>query len=453
MTPTHPKGQLGSAALWQTLPKVVAVLGAVRKGRSHTQALLDTEQSLRPAVQALSFHALRHWGQAQCLRDRLVARKTKPVLDDWLCVSLALLQTQAGQSAAPYPAHTLVDQTITAMRADHRLQGYAGFINACLRRYLREEPALQASVSTEPLARWNLPPWWVERLRTDHPEHWEQIAQAGQLLAPMVLRINPAMGSVDDWLERLAETGQKAFQLGGVAVQMERPCPVTALPGFAQGWVSVQDAAAQLAAPLLLSGMQTDQALRLLDACAAPGGKTGHLKTICPNAELTAIEKDPVRMEKVRDNLKRMGLSAQLVCADAVQWAQEQRRMGSGETFDAVLLDAPCTGSGIVRRHPDVPWLRRPTDLAQLAQEQRSLLESLWPLLKPGGRFLYCTCSVFREEGELQMLGFAKRHADARRLPAPGHLLPHNEALGETPSSSNRLSHDGFYYGLLEKVQ
>jgi 16S rRNA (cytosine967-C5)-methyltransferase len=452
MTPTPLKGQAISPALWQILPKVVAVMGAIRNGRSHTQALLGAEQSLRPAVQALSFHALRHWGRAQCLRDRLITRKTKPVLDDWLSVSLALLQTQAGDQAPPYPAHTLVDQTITALRADHRLQGSAGFINACLRRYLREENALQASVLAEPLACWNLPTWWIEQLRADHPTHWQHIALAGQVAAPMVLRINTALIAVDEWLRQLAKTGRTAHQTGPVAVQMAQPCQVSELPGFAKGWVSVQDAAAQLAAPLLLDGMPAQHNLRLLDACAAPGGKTGHLKTLCPTASLIALEKDPVRMEKVRDNLQRMGLSAELVCADAVQWAQAQVRAGAAETFDGVLLDAPCTGSGIVRRHPDVPWLRRPSDVGQLAVEQSRLLAALWPLVKPGGRLLYCTCSVFRQEGALQLQAFLKHRTDARQLPSPGHLLPDNEALGVTPTSSNRFSHDGFYYGLLEKV-
>lgn len=453
MTPAPAKAEPGSAPLWQILPRVVAVMTAVRNGRSHTQALLATEQSLRPAVQALSFHALRHWGRAQCLRDRLISRKSKPVLDDWLCLSLALLQNTAGEQAPPYAPHTLVNQTITALRADHRLQGYAGFLNACLRRYLREQSDLLEEVKSEPLARWNLPQWWLDRLRADHPEQWESVALAGQSPAPMVLRVNTAMGSVEAWLQALANSGRRAFQTGPVAVQMEHACPVTELPGFAQGWVSVQDAAAQLAAPLLLTGLPLAQPLRLLDACAAPGGKTAHLKALCPSADLIAIEKDPQRMEKVRANLARTGLSADLVCADAVQWAKAQQGQGAAPAFDGILLDAPCTGSGIVRRHPDVPWLRRSTDLAQLAADQRNLLEALWPLLKPGGRLLYCTCSVFREEGEVQMLGFVKRHVDARRLPSPGHLLPHNEAIAAPPSSSNRLSHDGFYYGLLEKVR
>jgi 16S rRNA (cytosine967-C5)-methyltransferase len=224
--------------------------------------------------------------------------------------------------------------------------------------------------------------------------------------------------------------------------------PVYQLPGFSEGHVSVQDAAAQLAAPLLLNGLKPSQhGLRLLDACAAPGGKTGHLLECHPEAQVLALDVDPVRCERIQQNLDRLKVKAQIVAADAAQPAD----WWDGQSFDGILLDAPCTASGIGRRHPDVRWLRRESDVAQLAAIQAKLLKALWPLVKPGGRLLYCTCSVFKAEGESQIQTFVQHNTDAQILPSPGHLTP-SIATSETSLRDNVMGeHDGFYYALLEK--
>jgi 16S rRNA (cytosine967-C5)-methyltransferase len=220
------------------------------------------------------------------------------------------------------------------------------------------------------------------------------------------------------------------------------------LPGFAMGDVSVQDAAAQVAAPLLLQGLPTRPGLRILDACAAPGGKTGHLLEMRPDAEVLALEIDPARCERIHQNLQRLSLSAKLLQADA----NEPQSWWDGRLFDAILLDAPCTASGIGRRHPDVRWLRRPEDSPQLAQTQLALLNTLWPLLALGGRLLYCTCSLFRTEGDEVMAAFLRRNTQAHLMASPGHLMPGQPPMGGALGDNPLGEHDGFYYALLEKM-
>ena len=271
----------------------------------------------------------------------------------------------------------------------------------------------------------------------------------------MTLRVNRRRSSGADYLQRLAAQGIEARLLddpafGGQAVVLQRPCPVQALPGFADGEVSVQDASAQRAALLLAQdGPRTVLApgARVLDACAAPGGKTAHLLELA-DLDLLALDSDASRLARVDDTLRRLGLHAELKAADAADPA----RWWDGRPFDAILLDAPCSASGIVRRHPDIRWLRRPADLPALAGQQARLLDALWPLLKPGGRLLYATCSVFKCEGQAQIDAFLQRHgADAPTLHpgSPGHLL----TVPDNPDSAagSAVTHDGFYLALLQR--
>ena len=263
----------------------------------------------------------------------------------------------------------------------------------------------------------------------------------------MTLRVDARHHSVADYLARLQAMGLPAKAVGASGLQLAKAVPVQQLPGFAEGHVSVQDAAAQVAAPLLLQGCEADKPWRILDACAAPGGKTGHLLACYPQAQVLALDVDASRCQRIEQNLQRLGLQAEVRAADASQ----PDRWWDGQAFDAILLDAPCTASGIVRRHPDVRWLRRPTDSAQLARTQAQLLKALWPLLAPGGRMLYCTCSVFRSEGDETVQAFLQRNTNARLLPSPGHLIPGQTPTG-LPVVDNALGeHDGFYYALLEK--
>jgi 16S rRNA (cytosine967-C5)-methyltransferase len=427
--------------LWRQLQATAAVIGAVRNGSSGTAAVEAVAAPLRPGVQALAFHVWRNLGRAQALRSRLVSRMPAPATDALLCVALALAWNE---ETAPYDAFTLVNQAVEALKRNFSTAPHANFVNACLRRFLRERVALVAATDRDPEALWNHPRWWIERLQREHPQHWQSILTLANTHPPMTLRVNVRQSSPADYLAQLHAAGIAARAGKAAVVYLDQAVPVTQLPGFAQGAVSVQDAAAQVAAPLLLQGLGPRP--RVLDACAAPGGKTAHLLE-ASDAQVLAVEMDDKRMQRVGLTLERLGLKADLRTADAAR----PQDWWDGLPFDGILLDAPCTASGIVRRHPDVRWLRRETDIAQLAQLQQRLLDALWPLLRPGGRMVYCTCSVFLSEGPQQIQRFVERHSDAQHLPSPGHLLPGANQSGNKVGDNPPHDHDGFFYALLEK--
>lgn len=429
--------------LWRQLQAVAAVLQAIRSGVSGTAALADVAVDLRPGVQALTFHVLRSLGRAEALRQLLANRTPPPPADALLCTALALAWCAED---APYEVFTLVNQAVEAAKRSAATQPQASFINACLRRFLRERDALVASTDKNPVALWNHPKWWIGRLQKEWPDRWQAILAANNRHAPMTLRVNARRSGVVPYLQTLKDAGLNAAAAGSHGVTLAQPKPVQDLPGFAQGVVSVQDAAAQLAAPLLLSGLKASGPLHVLDACAAPGGKTAHLLEIA-DCRVTALDVDPARCERIHQTLQRLDLQAQVLVADAAN----PSAWWDGQLFDAILLDAPCSASGIVRRHPDVRWLRRESDIAQLAVIQARLLKALWPLVKPGGRLLYCTCSVFRAEGEDQIQTFLAHNTHAVLLPSPGHLMPLNGVNGDAVPDNPACDHDGFYYALLEK--
>ena len=428
--------------LWRQLQAVAGVLQAVRKGQSGTAAIDAVPSHARPGVQALSFEVLRYLGRAQALRKLLAPRAPPPAADALLCVALALLWRE---SDAAYDAFTLVNQAVETAKKTTSIKPQAAFVNACLRRFLREREALVQKTDTDLVARWNHPGWWIEQVQTDWPLDWQRLLMAADQQAPMVLRVNARHNTQASYLERLRQAAIEADPVGAWGVALQTARPVQQIPGFAEGWVSVQDGAAQLAAPLLLSGLQGQ--LRVLDACAAPGGKTAHLLELGADS-VTALDIDALRCERIHQNLARLGLQAEVMAADAA----DVPAWWDGVPFDAILLDAPCSASGIVRRHPDIRWLRRKTDIAQLAAIQARLLTVLWPLVKPGGRLLYCTCSVFRAEGEDQITAFLANNTQALRLPSPGHLLPGADAQTGFPMDNPVYDHDGFYYALLEKT-
>ena len=435
-------------------------LQAVRAGESLNTALARTPEAARPGTQALAFHALRWLGGALAVRARLAPKAPPAGVDALLLTAIALLWPD---SRPPYAEHTLVNEAVAAAR--QRAPASSGFVNAVLRRFLREREALVAATASDPVATYQHPAWWIDRLRADWPAHWASILRAANEHPPMSLRVNARRSTAAGYVERLAGLGIGARAAGGQAVLLERARPVRQLPGFAEGEVSVQDAAAQLAAPLLL-GRREDGAApwlapgaRVLDACAAPGGKAAHLLELA-DIELLALDADPQRLARVHDTLRRLGLAARLQAGDAGAPAA----WWDGRAFEAILLDAPCSASGIVRRHPDVRWLRRPGDIAALARSQARLLDALWPLLAPGGRLLYCTCSVFKAEGQEQIDAFLQRRPDALHVAdpaAPGHLLPrpdnrpHQGATdagdGAGTALPERASMDGFFYALIEK--
>ena len=431
--------------LWRQLQGAAGLLLAVRDGQSMTAALLDVDATLRPGVQALGFHALRWLGRAEALRQQLAKRPPPPEADALLCVALALAWNE---KEALYSTFVLVDQAVEAAKRSEATTHQASFINGCLRRFLRERDALVAKTDANPQAVWNHPQWWIDQVRKHHPEQWQTILRANNAKAPLVLRINTIKTTVDQYIQTLAAIDIEARAVGEQGVILANAVAVPSLPGYAEGHFSVQDAAAQLAAPLLLSALTTGGPHRILDACAAPGGKTAHLlELVNDNDKVFALDIDARRCERITQNLNRLGLQATIVVGDAAQ----PDAWWDGQLFDGILLDAPCTASGIVRRHPDVRWLRRPTDIAQLARLQAQLLQTLWPLLKPGGAFVYCTCSVFRAEGDQQIQTFLAHHTDARLMPSPGHLLPQVSLPGAVIPDNLMREHDGFYYALLQK--
>ena len=436
------------APLSEQLAWTARTLAAVQQGASLNDALPKVPGPLRPGVQALTFHALRHAGQAAALLELLAERAPQALVGALLRAALPLLLDESSDGVR-YAPHTVVDQCVLALGLLKLPRSASGFVNACLRRFLREKDDLLAELQDDMVARWNHPFWWIKQLRRDHPLHWQAILEANNRPAPMTLRVNRRRQGRDAYLALLQSQGMGGQPVGEDGIALERPQPVEKLPGWHEGWVSVQDAAAQLAAPLLLGGAALPPSARVLDACAAPGGKTAHLLE-CADLDVLALDVDAKRCERIHDNLERLGLRAEVRAADA----GEPARWWDGRLFDAILLDAPCTASGIVRRHPDVRWLRRPADVTQLAVQQARLLEALWSLLKPGGRLLYCTCSVFKAEGDEQISAFLARHTDAYALPAPGHLLPGSaaepvkSAINDNPSGGM----DGFYYALLQKT-
>ena len=432
--------------LWRQLQGAASLLMAVRDGQSMTAALEDVDAALRPGVQSLGFHALRWLGRAEALRQQLAKRPPPPEADALLCVALALAWNEAD---APYTPYVLVDQAVEAAKRSEATTHQASFINGCLRRFLRERDELVAITDKSPQAVWNHPQWWIDRVRKDHPDSWQAILRANNTRASLILRINERKTTPGQYLQGLAAINIEANLVGEHGVVLVNAQPIPSLPGFAEGHFSVQDAAAQLAAPLLVRGLAPlhgSGRLNILDACAAPGGKTAHLLELI-DADVTALDIDARRCERIGQNLQRLGLQARIVVGDAGQ----PDTWWDGALFDAILLDAPCTASGIVRRHPDVRWLRRPTDIAQLAALQAQLLETLWPLLRPGGRLVYCTCSVFKAEGDAQIKTFVAHHTDAVFMPSPGHLLPQNGATSPLFPDNLAGEHDGFYYALLEK--
>ncbi|QNK74217.1 16S rRNA (cytosine(967)-C(5))-methyltransferase RsmB [Variovorax sp. PAMC28562] len=434
--------------LWRQLQLTAMALAAIRSGVSGSVAFENVETAMRPGVQALGFQVLRWLGRAEALRRHLAKRTPPPAADALLCTALALAW-DVGR--APYEPFTLVDQAVEAAKRNPATRAQASFINACLRRFLRERDELVEVTEREPVAQWNHPRWWIERLRRDHPRDWQRVLTADNLQAPLTLRVNLRKTSVADYLVALTADSQTAKAVGASGVQLGRARPVLQLPGFAEGEVSVQDAAAQLAAPLLLEGfdLASGARLRVLDACAAPGGKTAHLLELDRGRglDVTALEIDSTRTGRIQETLTRLGLQAHIVVADAAR----PENWWDGTPFDAILLDAPCTASGIVRRHPDVRWLRRESDIEQLAAQQAQLLAALWPLLRAGGRLVYCTCSVFREEGSQQIDAFLAHNTDARLRPSPGHLLPQSAGIAHAVPDNALGEHDGFFYALLEK--
>jgi 16S rRNA (cytosine967-C5)-methyltransferase len=413
-------------------------------GRSADDALgrSTAPAALRPAIRAVTLGSLRWYWRLDAIAAVLIAGKPlAPALRALLLVALHQLEYSRNAPEA------IVSAAVDAARLLQQPRA-TGLINALLRRFLREREALLAQALADPAAADAHPHWLLELLRAAWPQHWRQIVAANNEHPPMSLRLDLSRSRREDYLAQLAAAGMAARALPWLptALVLERPVPVDQLPGFAAGAVSVQDAGAQLACALLAVSAGD----RVLDACAAPGGKTGALlEAAAGDIDLTAVDIDPARVERIAANLKRLGRTAHLVTADLREepaWCPEQR-------FDRILVDAPCSATGVIRRHPDIKLLRRPADVAALAVTQRRILERCLQLLKPGGRLLYSTCSVLPAENERIVEAVLAAVPEARVLALPDELLPPPDwlprSIGAQLLPGNAAQTDGFYYACL----
>ena len=444
-----------SPALSETLMASSRCLAQVQSGHSLTESLAQVPRHLRSSVHAVSWYAMRHWGLACAWRALAVPRApAKPWLNCHIALTLLLLdaammhhdqatpeshQAPLGADCPLYSPHTLVDQAVNAVSLAKLGKPAVGLVNAVLRRFQRERGAFVQAVVNDAVARWNHPTWWINKIKKAYPIEWQDVLRASQTPPKLVLRINRRRSNLTQTMQALTNAGHECVALGEYALMLEQSALVETLPGFTEGWWSVQDWSAQKAVPLL----DVKDGQRVLDACAAPGGKSAHLLESA-NIALTALDHDPGRLKRVFENVKRLGLMSaelELKVADA----RDPSQWWDQKPFDRILADVPCTASGVVRRHPDIAWLRRQTDVAQSALLQAQILDALWATLAPGGKLLLVTCSVFPEEGEHQARALLERHDDALRLPAPGQCLP-------MASNSDSLSgQDGFFYALFQR--
>ena len=402
------------------------VVAAVRSGQSLTEALTrlgGETPGARAAAQDAAYGVFRQHGRGDFILQRLLSKPLSHGETEALL--LAALYRLDSRPEAPY---TVVDQAVNAA-AELANGAFKGLVNGVLRNYLRQQDALSLAMQNDDTALHAHPAWWLARLRRAYPDQWPAIVAAGNTPPPMTLRVNVRQGTRSDYLARLAQLGVVARPVGRQGLVMAAPVPVDALPGFSVGAVSVQDAGAQRAAELLAP----ESGAYVLDACAAPGGKTAHLLE-SNDLDLVALDIDAKRCRRIDENLHRLGLAGTVRAADALAAAE----WWDGRLFDAILADVPCSASGVVRRHPDMKALRRESDIRPLVRTQAAMLDALWPLLKPGGKLLYATCSVFTEENAAQIDAFLFRQPEAVCLHRE-QLLP-----GE--------DHDGFYYALLRKA-
>lgn len=451
--PMKPATRLSAAlppdSLGFALIRAAEVIAAVISGRS-LDALLtacwqahEFSPSQRGAVQDLSYGALRQYGRgdfilARLLRTPLQENNDKPLLRALLLAALYRLETR------PADAHTTVDQAVNAAATIEQGR-FKALANAVLRNRLRREAELLAAADADEVAFHQHPRWWIDKIRAAYPQHWQSILAVDNTHPPMTLRVNRRRIDGAAYLALLSAAGIGARLLAEneYAILLERPQAVDKLPGFFDGLVSVQDWGAQRAAPLL----DAQAGMRVLDACAAPGGKAMHLLELA-DVDLLALDAEPARIVRIKENLARLSLHANVMAADC----SALKSWWDGRPFQRIIADVPCSASGVVRRHPDGKWLRRETDIAGFARSQAEIIDALWRVLAPGGKMLYCTCSLFPEENELQLAAFAARHADATRLAISGADAGEDATQGRQQwQLVPQAEHDGFYYALLQK--
>ncbi len=407
-------------------------------GRSLTEVLDQLEAHERPIVQSLTFDALRKWVRSHELIKQFIPKTPPSEVDHLLSVAIALLLNE-NVDGKGYAVHTIVDQSVKACTEYDKTLYAKGLVNAVLRKVSLtvQTPQGETHFPPDPIPMF-VPPWWRANLKRHYSKVWQSILFAQAKRAPLILRVNEKQNTREQYQAALSAAGIPSAPITEIshvklpsALILSDPVPVSELPGFYSGTVSVQDTGAQLAA-ILLSPQPGEL---ILDACAAPGGKTAHILEVA-DCKVVALELDGERIGKISGNLDRLRLHSENV--KVLRGDASKAAWWDGVFFDKILLDAPCSASGIVARHPDIPFLRREADIKSLQKRQRAILSQAWKMLKPEGLLLYVTCSVFPEEGEDQALWFAAEHCNAVRLGAPGQILPTEV-------------NDGFYYALFKK--
>ncbi|WP_413285530.1 16S rRNA (cytosine(967)-C(5))-methyltransferase RsmB [Vibrio sp. MA40-2] len=411
----------------------------IDKGQSLSTALPAAQQTIKPRdhalLQEICYGCLRYLPRLESTANKLMdspLKGKKRVFHHLILVGIYQL------SFMRIPAHAAVGETVEAAK-NLKGQSLRGLINAVLRNYQRKQEELDQLAISHDAGKYGHPSWLLKLLKQAYPNNWETIVSANNNKAPMWLRVNEQHYSRDEYLALLQQQDISATVHSEArnALKLDKPCDVTNLPGFDQGWVSVQDAAAQLSVDFL---KPQDNEL-ILDCCAAPGGKTAHILERTKNSQVVAIDCDEFRLKRVYDNLERLKLEAKVICADArkpEQWWQ-------GEKFDRILLDAPCSATGVIRRHPDIKWLRRANDIEALAELQKEIVDAMWSQLKVGGTMVYATCSITPQENVQQVIDFLSRTKDADLIDSdrvnPGRqILPGEEDM------------DGFYYAVIKKL-
>ncbi len=433
-----------NAEFSETLLTAVKLWRQVKDGSAIDAALTkmpgNTLPNHRSAVQSLIYQTARNRALVQWLLRRL-AQKT-PAEPLAALLEMALASAVSGKEK-PF---VLVNESVKAVKSVSSLKASANFVNAVLRRFYREEKELLAQADLDESVQANAPKWWLDKYQEVFKEKTDRIIKVQREHPPLTLRVNCRKTSREDYLKKLQKLKQEALPVGQQGVVLQKAAAVTGIPGFTEGEVSVQDAGSQLAAQILAP----EDGMRVLDACAAPGGKTCHLLELA-DVELIAVEKDPLRAQRINQNLERLGLKAEVVIEDIVDFVEGHK----GAAFDRILLDAPCSASGIVRRHPEIPWIKEAKDIEELASTQRQILEKTWNILAKHGKILYSVCSVMPEEGITQIERFLAVTPDAKLcafkgapagvlLLCPQQKIPDKEFI---PWVS-----DGFFYALLEKV-
>ncbi len=438
---------LGTSAVNHSLADALAVAGVVTgrvlAGGSLTEAMGDVRVSgpHRAAVQDLAYSALREYGRADFVLSKLLVRRPTASLHGLL---LATVTQLAKRPRNPY---AVVHQAVEAAAriAPRNAARAKGLVNAVLRNFLRRQESLLSASLARDSGRYRHPQWWIERVRAAWPLDWERTLEMANSPPPMTLRVNVRRMTGSEYLATLVAQNIDASLLGRQTVRLASPSPVDRVPGFYQGVVSVQDWGAQQAAVLL----DVKPGMRVLDACAAPGGKTAHIAEVA-DCILIAADVDPIRLKRVNETLNRLSLDACVAQDDALN----PKAIQASGPYDRILADVPCSASGVVRRHPDIKWLRRESDLARFVSVQRNMLAALWRLLVPGGKLLYATCSVFPEENSQQVAAFMHQHTDATRLSLDANIVAEG-ALSDSWRDGAQLlpgsDNDGFFYAILQK--